>query len=347
MAKSSDTLAGTYNRQSVYGFSNTLGISNYAGTVNYYCRIEITNLFGKVISTPWLERTLDFRELAQSPTITSIEWSTDQTNWTALGNDAIQEGVYLRFNCSFGLYTTDEVRVSMLLTNSSGERSVSCYEFGSPTYITPITYANTELNRASDRTVASNTKSYVYHITTEIADSTDRKWRIRVENSAGTANSSYNLTYAYTITDNGGGTLTNYFYDGTEEITAALSGATGTVAATVTGWEVKTLSIKTVSVVTGLHTNTKTYYSNSIIVYQISPTVAYRKNQVGINTNAPDSGAILDIHQSTGRNTILIQGLNANSTPTKFEIDVRTGEIKFYVDNVLQKTIDLANGILT
>ena len=123
--------------------------------------------------------------------------------------------------------------------------------------------------------------------------------------------------------------------------------ACSTVAATTTGWETKTISVKTVSVVTGLYTNTKTYYSNSIIVYQISPTVAYRKNQLGINTDEPESGAILDIHQSTGRNTILIQGLDANSVPTKFEIDVRTGEIKFYSNDVLQKTINLAKGFLT
>ena len=370
-SKDNDNITASMNRNVAYDWNNSLGISSYTGTVTYYCRLEIVNLFGKVISTSWLARSFDFREPAQSTTISSIDWSLDGTNWTALGNSAIQEGVYLRFNCSFGLYTTDEVRVSMLLKNSSGERAIGCYEFGSPTFITPITYASTELNRATGTTAASNSKSYVYQVTTEIADTANRQWRIKIENSGGTAYSSYkttavtrqcapdltlvscitdasyNLTYTYSMTDNGGGSLTNYLYDGTQNITAALSGATGTVAATTTGWETKTISVKTVSVVTGLYTNTKTYYSNSIIVYQISPTVAYRKNQLGINTDEPESGAILDIHQSTGRNTILIQGLDANSVPTKFEIDVRTGEIKFYSNDVLQKTINLAKGFLT
>ena len=372
-SRSGDTMTGSYNKQNAYDWNNSLGIDSYSGSRTYYCRIEITNLFGKVISTPWLSRVFNFAEKAQSPTITSIDWSLDGTTWTALGNSAIQEGVYLRFNCSFGLFTTDEVKVSFLLKNSSGERSVGCYEFGSPARITPITYLSTELTRATSRTVATNTKSYVYKITTEIADSVDRQWRLKIENSGGVENSSYfttpvvrqcapnltltqceadqsyNLTYTFTLSDNGGGALTNYLYDGTQNLSNALSGSSGTVSALLTSWETKTVSVKSVSVVTGLYTHTKTYYSNAIIVYQISPTVAYRKNQIGINTDTVESGAIIDIHQSTGKETIVIQGLDGSTPqkPTKFEINVTTGEIKFYLNGTLQNTVDLMNGILT
>ena len=152
------------------------------------------------------------------------------------------------------------------------------------------------------------------------------------------------------MSDNGGAdTLTNYLSDGTNELTNALSGTSGNIQAKegFRDWEVKTVSVKSVSVVTGLITNTKTYYSNAIIVYQISPTVAYRKNQLGINTNNPNSEAIVDIHPATGKNTILIQGLDNNLTPTKYEINTATGQIKFYFNNTLQSTIDLKNGILT
>lgn len=368
--KSGDTITTSMNKQDAYEWNYSLGFSSYSGSRTYYCRIEITNLFGKVISTPWISRKFDFREKVRSPAITSIEWSTDESTWTTLrANDKIQEGIFLRFNCSFGLYTTDEVKVSVLLTNSLGERSVECYEFGSPTKITPITYLSTELSRAYDRNIVTNTKSYVYHITSEIADTTNRQWRLRFENSGGSANSSYSVTgvtrqcapnlsltqctinnnyfeYTYTLTDNGGGTLTNYLYDGTQEVTNALSSASGTAEALVTGWEVKTISVKSVSVVTGLITNTKTYYSNSLIVYQLSPTIAYRKNQLGINTKSPDSDATVDIHQATGKSLVLIQGVDSNTNPTKFEINVSTGEIKYYVNNVLQNTIDLSRGIL-
>lgn len=378
-AKSGDNITASFTKQTIYDWNNSLGITTYSGSRTYYCRIEITNLFGKVIATPWLSRTFNFAEPAQSPSITSVEWSNDATTWTTLDStDSIQEGVYLRFNCTFGLFTTDEVKVSMLLTNSSGERSVGCYEFGSPTKITPITYSSSELSHASNRTVASNSKSYVYHITTEIADTTDRKWRLKIETTGGTVNSSYsttsvtrqcspdinflscitdqsyNLTYEYSMTDNGGAdTLTTYLCDETDkvEITNALSGISGTIQ-TKEGyrdWEVKTITVKAVSVVTGLRTNTKTYYFNAIIVYQISPTVAYRKNQLGINTDHPDNNAIIDVHQSTGREIILIRGLDDSTPPkaTRFEVNPSTGVIKFYLDNTLQKTVDLLNGFLT
>lgn len=370
-SKSGDNITTSMNRQSVYDWNHSLGITTYSGSRTYYCKVEITNLFGKVISTPWLSRTFNFAEPAQSPTISSIDWSTDGTTWHSLGSSAIQEGVYLRFNCSFGLYTTDEVRVAILLKNSSGERSISCYESGSPTHITPITYLSTELTRATNRTVATNTKSYIYQVTTEIADTANRQWRINIQNSGYDVyssykttpvvrqcaptltftrcetNASYQLTYAYTLTDNGGGTLTNYLSDGTQNLTTALSSASGTVQSLITGWETKSVSVKTVSVVTGLYTNTKTYYSNAIIVYRISPTVAYRKNQIGVNTDSPTAAAILDIHQSTGRETVLIQGVNSDATPTKFEINVATGQIKFYLNGTLKNTIDLSKGILT
>lgn len=378
-AKSGDNIAASFTKQTIYDWNNSLGITTYSGSRTYYCRIEITNLFGKVVATPWLSRTFNFAEPAQSPSITSVEWSNDATTWTTLqSTDSIQEGIYLRFNCTFGLFTTDEVKVSMLLTNTSGERSVGCYEFGSPTKITPITYSSSELSRASNRTVASNSKSYVYHITTEIADTTDRNWRLKIETTGGTVNSSYsttsvtrqcspdinflscvtdqsyNLTYEYSMTDNGGaGTLTTYLCDETDkaEITNALSGMSGTIQAKegYRDWEVKTITVKAVSVVTGLRTNTKTYYFNAIIVYQISPTVAYRKNQLGINTDHPDNNAIIDIHQSTGREIILIRGLDDSTPPkaTKFEVNPSTGVIKFYLDGTLKKTVDLLNGFLT
>ena len=381
--RSGDNIATTMDREDAYDWDHSLGISVYAGTITYYCRLEITNLFGKVVSTPWLAREFNFAEPVQSPTITSIDWSLDETNWTPLGNNAIQEGVYLRFNCSFSLFTTDEIELSVLLTNSSGERSISCYESGSPTRLTPITYLASELSRASNRTAVASTKSYVYHITNEIADTVARQWRLQFKNSGYTTNSSYistpvirqcapdlvlvecetdenyKLMYTYDMTDKGFDTtnvnnsLTNYLSDGSARVaTGAIAntigeGVEGEIQAAVTGWDAKPMCVEMVSVVTGLYTNTKTYYSNLLLVFAISPTVAYRKNRLGVNTDNPASNTIVDIHQSTKRKTILIQGYTDNIEPSKFEIDVSTGQIKFYVNNTLQHTLDLMNGTLT
>lgn len=370
-SKSGDTITASMNRNVAYDWGHSLGITNYTGVVTYYCRLEIRNLFGKVVSTSWKTSYFDFRESAQSPAITSIDYSLDGGTWSSLGTKAVQEGVYLRLNCSFGLYTTDDVKISILLKNNSGERSVSCYEFGSPSKITPITYSSSELSRATGRTAASNTKSYVYYINTEIADAVKRQWRIKIDNSGGSAtsgykdtqvvrqcapaltltqcttNAQYQLSYAFTVTDAGGGTLSNYLHDGTQNITGKLNNSSGTVQATVTGWETKTISVRTDSVVTGLYTHTKTYYSNAIIVYQISPTIAYRKNQIGVNTDSPASNAIVDIHQSTGKEFIIIQGVDTNNKINKFEINPITGEIKFYFDGTLQNTANLKQGFLT
>lgn len=381
-SKSGDNITASMNRNAAYDWNHSLGITKYTGTVTYWCRLEIENLFGKIISTPWLSRTFDFREPAQSPTITNVYWSTNGTSgWKALGNNRVQKNMYLRFDCSFGLYTTDDITVSMLLKNNSGERSVSCYEFGTSSKVyTPITYLSGDvtLSRASNRIAKSNTKSYVYHIDTEIADDANRQWRLQIETTGGpalseykttpvikqcaptlvfnscTTDAYYNLSYSYTTNNKGGNigiTLTNYLYDGTRDITTALSGETGTVkgetTATVTGWEVKTIQVKTKSVATGLITNTEYYYSNAIIVYQISPTVAYRKNQLGINTNNPASDAIVDIHQTTNKDIILIQGTGTGNKATAYKLHTDTGIIEFYWNNNLVNTIDLKNGYLT
>lgn len=388
--RSGDNIATTMDREDAYDWDYSLGVTSYSGSYTYYCRLEIINLFGKVVATPWLSRTFNFAEPVQSPTITSIDWSLDgSTNWAALGNRAIQEGVYLRFNCSFGLFTTDEVELSVLLTNSSGERSISCYESGSPSKITPITYLSTELMRATGRTAATNTKSYIFHITTEIADTTDRKWRLQFVNSGYTTNSSYattpvvrhsapdlvlvdcdtdedyELTYVYNMSDlgydstNENNTIVNYLSDGeTRMASTPISntvgqGVEGTLQATVTGWEVKTICVEMVTTVVGLYSHTKTFYSTPVLVFQISPTVAYRKNQLGINTAIPNNDAIVDIHQSTGKEKILIQGFTTDFIPAKFEIDITTGQIRFYLydttqdEDILQHTLDLLNGTLT
>jgi hypothetical protein len=108
-----------------------------------------------------------------------------------------------------------------------------------------------------------------------------------------------------------------------------------------------------VTTVEGLYSHTKTFYSTPILVFQISPTVAYRKNQLGINTAIPNNDAIVDIHQSTGKEKVLIQGFTTDFIPAKFEIDITTGQIRFYLydtvqdEDVLQHTLDLLNGTLT
>ena len=362
--KSGDNLTTIMDREMAYGWNHELGYSTYVGSKIYYCRLQITNLFGKTFTSNWLFRYFNFNERAQTPTISTVQWAktnTASTSWetfqTGASGDAVQESLYLRFGLTFGLFTEDKVTVNLRLTNDAGTNTVLTQEF----------QAN-ELLRATDRTAVSNTIYFIYGPVSNISTSNNRTWTVSVKTNRAVVTSdetimrvqrqtaptinfltcstsqNYDLTYQFTQTDTGGGVITNYLYGDDSNLSGALTGTSGTVHSLITGWDVKSICIKSVSTVTGLITRTVTYYSNYIIVYQLSPTVAYRKNQLGINTNTPTSDAVVDIHQSTGANLILFQGLDSNNNAVKFEINILDGMIKYYVNGTVKHILDMANG---
>lgn len=366
-AKSGDNFAATMDRATAYGWNHELGYTTYVGSQTYYCQLQITNLFGKIFTSGWLSRTFNFNELAQTPTISTVQWAqtnTASTSWTTFrtgaSGDAIQESLYLRFGLNFGLFTEDKITVNLRLTNDAGTNTVLTQEFQA-----------SELSRATGRTAASNTIYLVYGPVSNISTSNNRKWTFQVTTTRGTATSAeitmraqkqtapainflvcsttqdYDLTYQFTQTDTGGGIITNYLYGEGSNLSGVITNTSGTVHSLVTGWDVKSICIKSVSTVTGLITRIVNYYSNYIIVYQLSPTVAYRKNQLGVNTNAPTSGAAVDIHQSTGADSILFQGRDANGNTVKFDMNILNGTIKFYVNGTVKHTLDMVNGTLT
>lgn len=365
--KSGDNFAATMDRATAYGWNNELGYTTYVGSQTYYCQLQITNLFGKTFTSGWLSRTFNFNELAQTPTISTVQWAqtnTSSTSWTTFqtgaDGDAIQESLYLQFGLNFGLFTEDKITVNLRLTNDAGTNTVLTQEFQA-----------SELSRATGRTAASNTIYFVYGPVSNISTSNNRKWTFQVTTTRGDVTSSeitmrvqnqtvpainfllcsttqdYDLTYQFTQTDTGGGTITNYLYGEGSNLSGVITNTSGTVHSLVTGWDVKSICIKSVSTVTGLITRTVNYYSNYIIVYQLSPTVVYRKNQLGVNTKEPTPGAAVDIHQSTGADSILFQGRDANDNTVKFDINILNGTIKFYVNGTVKHTLDMANGTLT
>lgn len=401
---SNETITGSFNRSTFYEWNKSLGINYYRGTVNYYCKLEIENLFGKVVSTNWFkDGKFNFNELPKNLNITGIEYSlTDPSDslheavWRPLGNYSIQQGMYLRITSSFDLYTDENTTVSILLQNNSQgspKRGIECYDSVlGKTRSTPITYKGSdssqqsELTFANNRNPVTNTRQYIYYVSSEIKDNDGRNWYVQVKNTSGmveslnalttsvikqtkptinfsscTVNSSYDFTYAYLISDNGGGVLSTYLCDDTStsnpkvQLTSELANNQGTVRTTEEdpSWESKTISVEIKSKVTqnlgnGIKlTNVKYYYSNEIVVFKVSPTIAYRKNQIGVNTDNPVSGAIVDIHQSTGKEFIVIQGVDTNNKINKFEINPITGEIKFYFDGTLKNTANLKQGFLT
>ena len=332
--KASNNITATLNGSTAYGWEKELGYDTYAGQKTYYCQIQITNLFGKTYTSDpgsggWLSRIFDFDEKAQSLKIESIQWADPKkpTEWkpftTGSNGNAAQEGINLKFNLNFDLFTEEAITIQ-LKRKINNEESI----------LIPKTYSKGELKYATGRTAKNNEVSLEYGPIGEISDAEKRVWSFQITNTRGITESAgvemkvqrqtapdinftsctvnynsdeqkYKIKYSFEQIDNGGGSIANYLcnYDDKDKtnLTAQLSKPSSgqiwsnTVDSNATNWEVKSVCVKSVSTVTGLISLTKEYYSNYIIVYEVSPTVAYRKNQLGINTDSPNTECIIDI----------------------------------------------------
>ena len=394
-SKQNDTITTSLNRQKVYEWNHSLGYQPYVGVKKYRCRLEITNLFDVTYATPWVDCEFDFNEPAVSPTISKIYWSPDGTDWAELdtssqSTQAIQKGMFLKFECDFGLYTTDATTVSILVeTDSLIEREVHFYDAakGPSGGTTPITYTNQELSRGDGYlSYGENHRNYIYQITDEISSIDIRKWKLKITSESDKEASSaivetkvlrqcpptinfttckvakdYKITYYFKVDDNGGGTCTYSLSDQTNDISLPgppVQPTTTTIPFPYdpsNPWESKNIYIKVSSTVTGLITNTETYYSIPILAYHVTPTIAYRTNSLGINVENPAAGAMVDIHQTAGKSIVLVQGRDSNSNPTKFVMNPTTGAIQFYTwdstigtegDYRLLHTLDLSQGAI-
>lgn len=343
--KNSNTISTTLDGSTAYGWKNELGqnelgYDTYAGQKTYYCQIRITNLFGKTYTSEpdnggWLSRIFDFNETAKNLSISSIQWADPKkpTEWkpftTGSNGNAAQEGICLKFNLNFDLFTEEAITVQ-LKRKINNEESI----------LISKTYSKGELKYATGRTAKNNEVSLEYGPIGEFSDTEKRVWSFQITNTRGTTESAgvemkvqrqtapdinftsclvdqnYNISYSFEQIDSGGGSIVNYLCDyndknklifnnslsnvSSSEIpspdgTSSIKIYSGTVKASVSDWEVKSICIKSVSTVNGLIKLEKEYYSNYIIVYKVTPTIAYRKNQLGINTDNPDTDYIIDI----------------------------------------------------
>ena len=330
--KDSDWLVATPSRAAMYGWNNELGYDTYSGIKTYSCQFQITNLFGETFTLNLNKpRYFNFNEKAQDLMIQSIQWATsntDSTKWKDFNNDNLaQETMYFKFNLNFKLFTKEEITIQ-LKRKIKDEESISISK----------TYSKGELNYANNQKPVSNSVSLVYGPVGNISDIEDRVWNFQIISARGTAvtdngktmkvqrqtapdinftsclvnynsvKQKYEISYSFKQTDSGGGSITNYLYDYDKKtnLTAQLSKPSSgqswsnTVDSNATNWEVKSVCVKSVSTVNGLIKLEKEYYSNYIIVYKVSPTVAYRKNQLGINTDSPNSEYIIDIRPTSG-----------------------------------------------
>lgn len=351
-SKNSNTIAATLNGSTAYGWKNELGYNIYAGQKTYYCQLQIINLFGKTYTSEWLSRQFNFDEVAQNLSIQSVQWATSNTSSTTWNNfntgsngNAAQEGMYLKFNLNFNLFTKEAITVQ-LKRKINNEENISISE----TY----SIGAEGLGYANNQNLVPSNISLVYGPVGTISDTINRIWNFQIISARGTAvtanevtmkvqrqtaptinftscsvNQDYEISYSFEQTNNGGGSIANYLcdYDDKNKLLFSnpLSGNpssngtySGTVVSNATDWGVKSVCIKSVSTVDGLIKLEKEYYSNYIIVYKVSPTVAYRKNQLGINTDNPDNDAILTIYPSSDYKKIRF----ANGLGKEIELDL-------------------------
>lgn len=349
--KDSDWLVATPSMAAMYGWNNELGYDTYSGIKTYSCQFQITNLFGETFTLNLNKpRYFNFNEKAQDLVIQSIQWATsntDSTEWKDFNDDNLaQETMYFKFNLNFKLFTKEEITVQ-LKRKIKDEEIISI----SKTYSKgELNYANNQNPVSNSVSLVygpvgniSDIEDRVWNFQiisargTAVTDNgktmkVQRQTAPDIDFTSCSVDQNYKISYSFEQTDSGGGSIANYLcnYDNKNELlfseplsdipssnitssdgTTSVKIYSGTVQATISNWEVKSICIKSVSTINGLISLTKEYYSNYIIVYKVSPTVAYRKNQLGINTNSPDSEYIIDIRPTSGYKRIrLYDGLS-------------------------------------
>ena len=97
----------------------------------------------------------------------------------------------------------------------------------------------------------------------------------------------------------------------------------------ITDFKIGRLTLTTTIIYNG-HSITKYSTSNDLIIYGITPTVAYRQNHLGINTSTLQDDSILTIAPTSGRNIIYLQKVGSTDT---FKINLVTGALEgFNID---------------
>ena len=117
----------------------------------------------------------------------------------------------------------------------------------------------------------------------------------------------------------------------TESITPSTGDAVFHLDNEIVDFEIGRLTLTTTIIYNGQFI-TKISTSNDIIIYGITPTVAYRQNHLGINTSTLQDDSILTIAPTSGRNIIYLQ--KVGSADTTFKINLATGTLEGFIFNI-------------
>lgn len=325
-------------------FSSLFGSSaKKNGIKNCSYRIAWTNLYGKTYISPNTPINISFEE---NPTLTAVEsqYATSSSgSWTNLSSSSyLQETLYVRPRVTLNWYTDETITGRFMYSTDGGTTyniwSVINYAAAGSSSRTQtsatITGDAKELPEITDtidwkfkavvtkngQEIESSPKTYhaIKHTTANIVINS---LSYDQDNHIVTANLNISsLGYNSTFPTGSGGTgtapkvaSTSAYLDDNNHthLNAISSNLTEginnyTVNYNLGSIESKQVCIEYTSTIKGFVSTTKTTYSLISILYNIMPTLAYRKNKIGINTNNLSNDSVIDVASATGKTKIIV-----------------------------------------
>ena len=350
-----DSISGDYYERnfSITGstFFNKIpsGVSK-TGTLTCALKNTIINRFGQTISKQSSIVTLDFNE---NPEIINISKTANNT-------DYLYEDGTLQLEYKYRTYSKNKISYSYLINRNDGNGVVTYGDIGTNEDLTPPVFGTGRLlSEIVNIKIGEITSSgpCLFNIRFYDGNSTsyDTKFDISCErirfvnptisfekatyNKEGT--NSYSVNCQYFISD--------YGYDlkqlddkifsinkeiltlnlSTESMTPSTGDAVFHLDNEIVDFEIGRLTLTTTIIYNG-HSITKSSTSNDLIIYGITPTIAYRQNHLGINTSTLQDDSILTIAPTSGRKIIYLQKYGSTDT---FKINLATGALEGFIFN--------------
>lgn len=353
-----DSISGDYYERNFSITDSTFfnkipsGVSK-TGTLTCALKNTITNRFGQAISKQSSIVTLDFNE---NPEIISISKTANNTEY-------LYEDGTLQLEYKYRTYSENKITYSYLINRNDGNGVVTYGGIGTNEDSTSPVFG---IGRLLSETVnipigeITSSKPCIFNIRFYDGNSTsyDTKFnisckRIRfvnpiisfgkaVYNKEGT--NSYNVSCQYTISDYGYDPDQKTTVQGlsiskesltlnlstTESITPSTGDAVFHPDKEIIDFKIGRLTLTTAITYNG-YTIEKYSTSNDLIIYGITPTVAYRQNHLGINTSTLQNDSVLTIAPTSGRNIIYLQKVGSTNT---FKINLATGTLEGFIFNI-------------
>ena len=345
--------ATTVSNSILSSFSTLFGSSaTKSGIKECSYKLSWTNLYSKVFTSSAVSINVSFEEDPDLTTVIYPQYSLNgSSSWTALTSSSyLQEGLYIRPRITIKYFTQETITGQFMYSIDGGTTfsrwsDISQIVDGTTTRTrgsVTVTGASKQLPEIT------STSNWVFKVvlnkngvsSENIICKAIKHISANIEITSLTYNSSgqtitatinvRDIGYASSLAnaDSGTGTAPKVINSGTSSAFVNLSGTTLANTSAVIKYNTTSctgsynmgstasisLRIKYTSQIQGYTTTTKTGYSTIAVLYNMMPTVAYRKNQLGINATAITSDSVLDIYSATGKNKIILHFTQKNGT---------------------------------